>query len=143
MPYVIQPEQNLVRMPESKLYAKLVGFREQMSTGPSQILSALPTLELDNSPQGEYFPYKWSNVRQMHVAKTFKECDEVNECLWFLRKGLETYENLQSHRPNQRNRRRNRTAAYLDSDSDSIIGSNKAETTSDEESLAITHKKQA
>jgi hypothetical protein len=83
MPYVIQPEQNLVRMPESELYAKLVGFREQMSTGPSWIISAIPTLELDDSPEGEYFPRKWCSVKQMRVIKTFEECNEVNECLVF------------------------------------------------------------
>lgn len=143
MPYVMQPKQNLVQMPKSELYAKLVSFREQMSTRPSQILSAIPTLELNDSPKGEYFPHKRSDIRQMRVAKTFEECNEVNECLWFLRKGLETYENLLSHRPNRHKQRRNRTAAYLNSNSDPIMGSDEAEATSDKESLAITRKQQA
>ncbi|KAL7903794.1 hypothetical protein GGI35DRAFT_291402 [Trichoderma velutinum] len=143
MPYVIRPEQNLVRILGSELYANLVGFRKQMPPGPSWIISTIPTLELDDSPEGEYSSHKWCSVRQMRVTKIFEECNEVNECLWFLRKGLETYENLRSHRPNRRKRCRNCTAAYIDSDSDSIMGSDEAEATSDEESLAITRKQQA
>lgn len=79
----------------------------------------------------------------MHVAKTFEECDEVKDYLWFLRKALEIYENLQSHRPNQRKRRRKGHAVHLDSDSDSILGSDEAEATTDEESLIVMRGKQA
>ncbi|KAL6789529.1 hypothetical protein GGI42DRAFT_245166 [Trichoderma sp. SZMC 28013] len=71
MPYVTQPEPDLVRMPEGELYAKLAGFREQMSAGPSWILSAIPILELDDSPEGEYFPHKWCSERvQVFVLRT-------------------------------------------------------------------------
>lgn len=143
MPYVIQPEQQLVQMPESELYASLVSLREQILTAPSPGSSAVPILETHSSLDRGYFPHKWCDIRQMRVAKTFAECNEVNECRWFLRKGLETYENLRSHRPTRRNRRRNRTAEYLDSGSDSVMGSDEAEATSDEESLAVMRKKQA
>ncbi|RSL86279.1 hypothetical protein CDV31_016424 [Fusarium ambrosium] len=144
MPHVIRPEQELIRMPEDELYAQLVGLREQMSIGPTQGHSLAPMLELDNSPERSYFPQKWCQNRQMKVAKTFEECDEVNECIWFLRKGLTTYESLKSHRPNRRKRRRTRTAVQLDSDSEPISGSDdEAEGTSDEESLVAMRSKQA
>ncbi|KAL7940579.1 hypothetical protein V8C42DRAFT_349396 [Trichoderma barbatum] len=143
MPYVIQPEQELIQMPESDLYARLVSFREQAAAGPSQVLSAAPVVEIDNSLQGEYFPYKWCDRRKMRVAKTFDECEDLNDCLWFLKKGLQTYENLQSHRPSRRNRRRKRAAAYSETDSDSTESSGETETTSDEESLAGMRKEKA
>ncbi|RTE69499.1 hypothetical protein BHE90_016119 [Fusarium euwallaceae] len=131
-------------MPEDELYAQLVGLREQMSIGPTQGHSLAPMLELDNSPERSHFPQKWCQNRQMKVAKTFEECDEVNECIWFLRKGLTTYESLKIHRPNRRKRRRTRTAVQLDSDSEPISGSDdEAEGTSDEESLGAIRSKQA
>ncbi|KAL7940156.1 hypothetical protein V8C42DRAFT_356442 [Trichoderma barbatum] len=58
MPYVIQPEQELVQMPESELYARLVILREQILTPPSPGSSAVPILEMDNSLDGGYFPHK-------------------------------------------------------------------------------------
>ncbi|KAL7916938.1 hypothetical protein ACQKWADRAFT_308053 [Trichoderma austrokoningii] len=143
MPYVIQPEQELVQMPESDLYTRLVSFREQTVAGPSKISPAASVLEIDISFQGEYYPSRWCDIRQMRVAKTFEECDELNECLWFLKKELQTYKNLQSHQPTRRKRCRKRTAAYLDDDSDSVMGSDETEVTSDEESLASIRKKQA
>ncbi|KAL6790177.1 hypothetical protein GGI42DRAFT_365675 [Trichoderma sp. SZMC 28013] len=143
MPYVIQPEQELIQMPESDLYARLVSFREQAAAGPSQVLSAAPVVEIDNSLQGEYFPYKWCDRRKMRVAKTFDECEDLNDCLWFLKKGLQTYENLQSHRPSRRNRRRKRAAAYSETESDSTENSEEGEITSDEESLAGMRKEKA
>ncbi|KAL7903984.1 hypothetical protein GGI35DRAFT_484874 [Trichoderma velutinum] len=143
MPYVIQPEQELVQMPESDLYTRLVGFREQTVTGSSQISPAASMLEVDNCLQGEYYPSKWCDIRQMRVAKTYEECDDLNECLWFLNKELQAYENLQSHQPTRHKRRRKRTTTYLDSDSDSVMESDKAEATSDEESLAIMREKKA
>ncbi|KAL7903798.1 hypothetical protein GGI35DRAFT_491555 [Trichoderma velutinum] len=143
MPYVIQPEQELIQMPESDLYTRLVGFREQTVTGSSQISPTAPMLEVDNCLQGEYYPSKWCDIRQMRIAKTYEECDELNECLWFLKKELQAYENLQSHQPTRYKRRRKRTTTYLDSDSDSVIESDEAEVTSDEESLAIMRGKKA
>lgn len=90
MPYVIQPEQELIQMPENELYAELVRLRDQVLAGLTQSLFPAPTLELDNSPERYYFPRKWCPIRQIEIAKTFEECDEVNECLWFLKRGLET-----------------------------------------------------
>ncbi|KAF5710257.1 hypothetical protein FMUND_9623 [Fusarium mundagurra] len=81
MPYVIQPEQELVRMPENELYAELVRFREQASTGLTLSHFPAPTLELDNSPERYYFLRRWCPIRKIQVAKTFEEYDEVNECL--------------------------------------------------------------
>jgi hypothetical protein len=130
-------------MPESELYAQLVGLREQASTGLPQNPSPTPILELDNSPERYYFPKKWCQIRQMEVAKTFEECDEVNECVWFLRKGLEAYEHLRHPQLNRRKRRRNRAAIQSDSDSNSVSGSDEAEATSDEESLVVKRRKQA
>jgi hypothetical protein len=49
----------------------------------------------------------------------------------------------QPNRPNRRKRRRNRNAANLDSDSDSVAGSEEADATSDEERLAVMRRKQA
>ncbi|KAH7175163.1 uncharacterized protein B0J16DRAFT_349627 [Fusarium flagelliforme] len=81
MPYVIQPEQELIRMPENELYAELVRLWEQASTGLTSSHVPAPTLELDNSPERCYFSRKWCPIRKIEVAKTFEECDEVNECL--------------------------------------------------------------
>jgi hypothetical protein len=143
MPYVIQPEQELIQMPENEFHARLISLLEQASIGVTENGSTIPPLELDNNPASEYFPHRWCAIRQTSVAKTFEECNEVDECLWFLRKGLERWENLQSYRPNRRKRRRNRNAANLDSDSDSVAGSEEADATSDEESLAVMRRKQA
>ncbi|KAH8661844.1 hypothetical protein BGZ61DRAFT_485346 [Ilyonectria robusta] len=79
----------------------------------------------------------------MEVAKTFEECDEVNDCIWFLKKGLESYEHLQHRQQNRRKRRQNRTTIQPDSDLSSISGSDEAEATSDEEGLVVMRKKQA
>ncbi|KAF5660630.1 AT DNA-binding motif [Fusarium denticulatum] len=119
MPYVIQPEQELIRMPENELYAELVRLREQASTGLAPSHFPAPTLELDNSPEGCYFPRKWCPIRKIQVAKTLDECDEVNE------------------------RRRNRAITLSDTDSGSVSGDDEAEASSDEESLVVTRKKQA
>ncbi|KAH8654320.1 hypothetical protein BGZ61DRAFT_435165 [Ilyonectria robusta] len=143
MPYVIQPEQELIRMPENELYAQLVALREQVSAGLPQSPSIIPTLELDTSPESPFFPKKWCQIRQMEVAKTFEECDEVNDCIWFLKKGLESYEHLQHRQQNRRKRRQNRTTIQPDSDLSSISGSDEAEATSDEEGLVVMRKKQA
>lgn len=144
MPCVIQPEQDLIRMPENELYAQLVSLREQMSAGLPQSSFPTPTLELDNSPERYYFPRKWCQVKQMEVAKTFEECDEVNECVWFLKRGLEAYEHLRHGQLKRRKRRRqNRATFQSDSDSSSASGSNEAEATSDEESLVVMRRKQA
>ncbi|WKT53662.1 hypothetical protein QSH57_004246 [Fusarium oxysporum f. sp. vasinfectum] len=144
MPYVIQPEQELVRMPENELYAELVRLREQVSAGPTQSSFLAPILELDNSPERCYFPRKWCPIRQIEVAKTFEECDEVKECLWFLKRGLETYERLQHGQLKRRKgRRQKRAIIQSDTDSSSVSGDEEAEHTSDEESLVIMRKKQA
>ncbi|KAG6998834.1 hypothetical protein FocnCong_v013541 [Fusarium oxysporum f. sp. conglutinans] len=144
MPHVIQPEQELIRMPENELYARLVRLREQESAGLTQSHFPTHTLELDNSPERYYFPRKWCPVRQIEVAKTFEECDEVNECLWFLKRGLETYEHLQHGQLKRRKRRRrNRAMIQSESDSSSFSGGEEGEATSDEESLGIMRKKQA
>ncbi|KAI3572940.1 hypothetical protein IWW34DRAFT_794556, partial [Fusarium oxysporum f. sp. albedinis] len=78
-----------------------------------------PTLELDNSPERYYFPRKWCQIKQMEVAKTFEECDEVNQ------------------------RRQIRATFQSDSDSSSTLGSDEAEATSYEESLVVMRRKQA
>ncbi|KAL9567388.1 hypothetical protein ACKAV7_008463 [Fusarium commune] len=144
MPYVMQLEQDLIRMPENELYAELVRLREQVSTGLAPGHVPAPTLELDNSPERYYFLRKWCPVRKIEVAKTFEECDEVNECLWFLNKRLETYENLQHGQLKRRKRRRqNRAMIQSDTDSSSVSGGDEAEATSDEESLVVMRKKQA
>jgi uncharacterized coiled-coil protein SlyX len=82
-------------------------------------------------------------IQTYACCETFDECDEVNEGLWFLCNGLEKYENLGRHRPAQRRRRGKRTAAQLDSDSDSVSGQEEAEAMSDEESLAAMRTQQA
>ncbi|KAI3571107.1 hypothetical protein IWW34DRAFT_899307 [Fusarium oxysporum f. sp. albedinis] len=142
MPYVIQAERDLIRMPENELYAELVRLREQVSTGLTPSHFPAPTLELDNSPERCYFPRKWCPIRKIEVAKTFEECDEVNECLWFLKKGLETYEHLQHGQLKRRKRRRqNRAMTLSDTDSGSVSGGEEAEASSDEESLVVMRKK--
>jgi hypothetical protein len=144
MPYIMQPEQELIRMPENELYARLVRLQEQVSAGLTQSPFPAPILELDNSPERYYFPRKWRPIRKIKVAKTFEECDEVNECLWFLKMGLETYEHLQHSQLNRRKRRRrHRAIIQSDTDSGSVSGGEEAEATSDEESLFIMRKKQA
>jgi hypothetical protein len=144
MPHVIQPEQDLIRMPENELYAELVRLREQVTAGLIQCPFPAPMLELDNSPNGHYFPSKECPIKKMKVAKTFEECDEVNECLWFLKRGLETYERLQHGQLKRRKRRRrNRATIQSDTDSSSVSEDEEAEYTSDEESLVIMRKKQA
>ncbi|PNP55221.1 hypothetical protein FNYG_15524 [Fusarium nygamai] len=138
MPHVIQPEKQLIRMPENELYAELVRLREQVSAGLTPSHIPAPTLELDNSPERCYFPTKWCPIRQTEVAKTFEECDEVNECLWFLKKGLETYEHIQHGQLKRRKRRRqNRAMTQSDTDSGSVSGGEEAEASSDEESLVV------
>jgi hypothetical protein len=80
----------------------------------------------------------------MKCAKTFKECDDANDCIWFLNKALEKYEHLQYGQLKRRNRRRlNRAIIQLDNDSDSASEGEEAGCTSDEESLVIMRKKQA
>lgn len=68
-------------MPESKLYAELVRLREQVAASPTQRPFPAPILELDNSPEGHYFPSKQCPIKKIKVAKTFEECDQVIECL--------------------------------------------------------------
>ncbi|KAH8658900.1 hypothetical protein BGZ61DRAFT_465671 [Ilyonectria robusta] len=58
MLYVIQPEQELIRMPENELYAQLVALREQVSAGLPQSPSIIPILELDTSSESSFFPKK-------------------------------------------------------------------------------------
>ena len=143
MPYVIEPEQSWIRMPENELYAILLHLRDQVLTGSSSSLVTSSVWTLDKLPEDEYFPSRWCDFRCARIPKTFDECDQVNEGLWFLRKGLERYENLQRHHPNRRMRRSKRSAARLDSDSGSDSKSDEAEATSDEESLAMMRKQQA
>ncbi|KAF5975172.1 hypothetical protein FBULB1_7528 [Fusarium bulbicola] len=136
MPYVIQPE--------NELYAELVRLREQASIGLTPSHFPAPTLELDNSPERCYFPRRWCPIRKIHVTKTFEECGEVNECLWFLKKGLETYEHLQQGQLKRRKRRRrNRAMTLSDTDSGSVSRDDEAEASLDEESLVVMRKKQA
>ncbi|RBR24094.1 uncharacterized protein FIESC28_03093 [Fusarium coffeatum] len=143
MPYVIQPEQDLIRLSEDEFYAQLVCLRERVSADLTQSTFPAPTLELDNSTGG-YFPSRWCPVKQMKVAKTFEECDNANDCIWFLNKALERYEHLQHDQVRRRNRRRlNRAIMQMDNDSDSTSEGEEAECTSDEESLVMMRKKQA
>ncbi|KAG5790338.1 hypothetical protein H9Q69_010605 [Fusarium xylarioides] len=143
MPYVIQPEQDLIRISEDELYAQLVCLRERVSADVTQSTFPAPTLELDNSTGG-YFPSRWCLVKQMKVAKTFEECDNANDCIWFLNKALEKYEHLQHDQLRRGNRRRlNRAIIEMDNDSDSTSEGEEAECTSDEESLVMMRKKQA
>jgi hypothetical protein len=131
-------------MPENELYAELVRLREQVSTELAPSHFPVPTLELDNSPEKCYFPTKWCPIKKIEVAKTFEECDEVSECLWFLKKGLETYEHLQHGQLKRRRRRcQNRAMTQSDTDSGSVSGVEEVEATSDEESLVVMRKKQA
>jgi hypothetical protein len=87
---------------------------------------------LDKSPEDGYFPSCWYDFRRARIAKTFDECDHVNKALWFLRKGLEKYENLQRHCLNRCGRRGKYLTAYLDSDLDSDSKSDEAEATWDD-----------
>ncbi|KAI3584150.1 hypothetical protein IWW34DRAFT_245739 [Fusarium oxysporum f. sp. albedinis] len=131
-------------MPENELYAKLVRLRELVTAGPTQNPFPAHILELDNSPERCYFPRKWCPIKKIEVAKTFEECDEVNECLWSLKRGLETYEYLQHGQLKRRKRRRqNRAMTQSDTDSGSISVGEETEATSDEESLVVMRKKQA
>ncbi|KAH7111566.1 hypothetical protein EDB81DRAFT_894279 [Dactylonectria macrodidyma] len=144
MPHVIEAEQELIRLPEKELYAKLVNLREQASAGPPQSPSTTPGVEFDIPTGRGWSPQKWCPIRKLEVAKTFEESDTVNECAWFLRKELEKYEHLRHHQQNRRKKRRTRATTQLDSDSNSVSGSdNESEATSDEESLAVRRKEKA
>jgi hypothetical protein len=128
-------------MPESELYASLASLREQVTAGLFQPLPTAPTLRLDDS-LAPPFPYRYCNTTRTRIAKTFEECDDVNDCIWFLRKGLDAYETLRYHQPSRRKRGRIRKTRNLDSDSDSALGSDETGITSDEDSLPIMLKKQ-
>ncbi|KAF5676965.1 AT DNA-binding motif [Fusarium denticulatum] len=144
IPYVMQPEQELIRMPENELYAELFRLREQVTVSPVQRPFPAFMLELDNSPEGHYFPSKQCPIKKIRLAKTFEECDQVIEGLWFLKRGLETYERLQHDQLKRRKRRRqNHATIQSDTDSSLVSGDEEAEYTSDEESLAVMRKKQA
>ncbi|GKU09625.1 unnamed protein product, partial [Fusarium langsethiae] len=143
MPYVIQPEQELIQLSEDELYAQLVCLREQISAGQTQSSLPVPILELGNST-GNYFPYRWCPVKQTKVTKTFEECDHPSECIWFLGQRLENYEHLQHSQLRRRKRRRQKgTTLQSLSDSSSNSGSDETEPSSDEESLIAKRKKQA
>jgi hypothetical protein len=55
MPYIIQPEQELIQLSEDELYAQLICLREQVSADLTQSTFPAPMLKLDNSTRG-YFP---------------------------------------------------------------------------------------
>jgi hypothetical protein len=141
MPFVVQPEQKWIGMPESELYASLASLREQVTAGLFQPLPTAPTLRLDDS-LAPPFPYRYCNITRTRIVKTFEECDDVNDCIWFLRKGLDAYETLCYYQPSRRKRGRTRKTTNLDSNSDSALGSDETGMTSDEDSLPTILKKQ-
>ena len=63
MPYVIEPEQTWIRLPESELYARLVSLREQVSTGASTSL-----------PPQEYVIGTWPVPRSPPIALVIPPC---------------------------------------------------------------------
>ncbi|KAH7109785.1 hypothetical protein EDB81DRAFT_849298 [Dactylonectria macrodidyma] len=148
MPYVVQAEQNLLRMSEDELYAKLVHLREQISA-ESFLAPAASTTSIViefNISSSNYIRVtdKWCPRRRAYVSKTFEESDSPGECSIFLRQELEKYELLQHHRRNLRRSRRKRmdTRSNGDSDSDSECIDD-GEATSDEESLGVKRQQQA
>ncbi|KAH6974708.1 hypothetical protein EDB80DRAFT_768800 [Ilyonectria destructans] len=148
MPYVVQAEQNLLRMSEDELYAKLVDLREQMSADSFQTPAVSTTsivIEF-NISSSNYIRAtdKWCPRRREYVSKTFEESDSPGECSIFLRQELEKYELLQHHRRNLRRSRRKRVDIRSNGDSDSDSECiDDGEATSDEESLGVKRQQQA
>jgi hypothetical protein len=147
MPYVVQPEQQLLRISEDELFAKLVSLREQTLAAPPRDTTTPRTTVTEFNISSSDHPIhseKWCPKRRMYVSKTFEESDSPGECAVFLRKALEQYELLQHHRRNLRRHRRNRTGHQPDIDSNSDSESaDDSEATSDEESLGVRRQEQA
>ncbi|KAH7471845.1 hypothetical protein FOMA001_g13281 [Fusarium oxysporum f. sp. matthiolae] len=147
MPYVVYPEQELLRVSEDELFSKLISLREQNLTAlPGNITTpAAAVSEFNISPPDHLSnTERWCARRRMYVLKTFEESDSPGECASFLRKALEQYELLQHHQSNLRRKRRNHASRRLEADSDSNSeGGDDFEVTSDEESLDTKRREQA
>ncbi|EGU73900.1 hypothetical protein FOXB_15591, partial [Fusarium oxysporum f. sp. conglutinans Fo5176] len=147
MPYVVHPEQQLLRISQDELFGKLVSLREQNlassprnMTRPSVAVSEFNISTPDHLGTTE----KWCARRRMYVLKTFEESESPGECAAFLRKALEQYELLQHHQRNLRRNRRNHASKRLEVESDSDPeGDDDSEATSDEESLGVKRLEQA
>ncbi|KAF9767808.1 hypothetical protein IL306_014962 [Fusarium sp. DS 682] len=147
MPYVVHPEQQLLRISQDELFGKLVSLREQNlaasprnMTTPSVAVSEFNISTTDHLGNTE----KWCARRRMYVLKTFEESQSPGECAAFLRKALEQYELLQHHQRNLRRNRRNHASKRLEVESDSDPeGDDDSEATSDEESLGVKRREQA
>jgi hypothetical protein len=147
MPYVVQPEQRLLHLPESELYQELVRFREQWVTqgqlGMPQIVPpVLPVLEFNLRSTNYFGPTtEWCSKTRGWVVKPFEKCQTASECSLFLRQELEKYEVLQ-HQREHRRRSRRKPPPNFHSDSESDLSSMSADATSDEESLGARRRRQ-
>ena len=138
MPYVVEPEKDLLEKAEEVIYAELVQCREQAAIAGTTLPTAAETRVLEFSIGTtliEGTVTRWCNKKRASVPMEFGECTSPAECSRFLRQELERYELLQHHRSNLRERRHARSIKNSVCGSEDGARSPSADT-SDDESLS-------
>ncbi|OAQ58081.1 hypothetical protein VFPPC_14915 [Pochonia chlamydosporia 170] len=146
MPYVVQPEQDLLRLSEEEIYAKLGSLREHWSAGTLAPQPDPNAVVLEFNIRSSNYgrpPPRWDVKHRAYISRTWDESNSPGTCATFLRQELEKYEVLLHHRRSLRSRNSHEISGQIWRGSESEPISDDTDATSDEESLGQKRLRQA
>lgn len=115
MPYVVEPENNLLHLSEEELYGKLADYREGQGPSPQRPMTGVLEFNLHSLISAD--PDR-SYVDIFTPARTLEEVDDAHQCSIFLRQALEEYDLLVPDNAREKKRRRSRSLTLESSTSD-------------------------